>query len=492
MGVKYSHLFFFGLFLPTIVGCTIPLSSSSIVSSLPTTIEVSFDTQLGTEVPSQTLPIGGQIDIPENPTKQGYFFLYWYGEDPTTPWDVLQPITNDLTLSAHWEEEILTPAVMHIQLDIPIDWVSREQYEDATFSLTDTQTPWLIENAPLVMRGRGNGSSWGYEQKGYRLKFNEKIDLFGEVASRHWVLTPGGHDFGVIRNHAAFKVGKEVMTGIPFTSSSRYVEVYFNDYYHGLYNLFEHVRVDEGRIDIDSDYGVLDTGYLLELDAYATGIDGIDYFYVQGLRYPLTVKSPEPDEWQGIITEEQFREQIIYIQGELQTFVTAIYEQNESLIIEKGNVASFVDMYLLHELFKNTDSGWSSFFLYREPSGQWTFGPPWDFDLTAGISRGDTTTSDLYVAETIMYYSDFTSSELMMNLMAQSWFVNRVKERYLAISEAIALVVQSFALIQIHHEDAFIRHSNRWYWFSAWEKEHDQVIEWLLERNQWLYHWAQG
>ena len=129
---------------------------------------------------------------------------------------------------------------------------------------------------------------------------------------------------------------------------------------------------------------------------------------------------------------------------------------------------------------------------YREPSGQWTFGPPWDFDLTAGISRGDTTTSDLYIAETIMYYSDFTSSELMMNLMAQSWFVNRVKQRYLAISEAIALVVQSFALIQIHHEDAFIRHSNRWSWFSAWEKEHDQVIEWLLERNQWLYHWAQG
>jgi hypothetical protein len=149
-------------------------------------------------------------------------------------------------------------------------------------------------------------------------------------------------------------------------------------------------------------------------------------------------------------------------------------------------------MYLLHELFKNTDSGWSSFFLYREPSGQWTFGPPWDFDLTAGISRGDTTTSDLYVAETIMYYSDFTSSELMMNLMAQSWFVNRVKQRYLAISEAIALVVETFALIQIHHEDAFIRHSNRWYWFSYWQSEHNLVVNWLLERNQWLSHWAQG
>lgn len=490
--MKKSQLLLLGFLVPILVGCTIPFSSSSMASSLATTIEVRFDSQLGTEVPSQTLPIGGRVEIPINPTKEGHFFLNWYEEDPSIPWNFYQPITRDLTLFALWEEEILTPAVMHIQLDIPIDWVTKEQYEHATFSLTDTQTPWLIENEPLVMRGRGNGSSWGYEQKGYRLKFNQKLDLFGEVASRHWVLTPGGHDFGLIRNHAAFKIGKEVLTGIPFTSSSRYVEVYFNESYHGLYNLFEQVRVDEGRIDIESEYGINDTGYLLELDAYATGIDGIDYFYVQGLRYPLTVKSPEPDEWQGILTEEQFREQIIYIQSELQTFVDAIYEQNESMIIEKGNIDSFVDMYLLHELFKNTDSGWSSFFLYREPSGQWTFGPPWDFDLTAGISRGDMTTAELYVAETIMYYSDFTSSELMMNLMAQTWFKNKFKQRYLEISEEIALVIETLSLIQIHHEDAFIRHGNRWYWFSLWEKEHDQVIEWLLERNTWLNNWAQS
>ena len=477
----------FTLLIPTLISCMIPLPTSS-----STTITVTFDTQLGNSMDDQTVLIGGQIEKPMDPTRDGYFFLNWYHDVPSNPWDFQQAVNTDLTLYANWEAEILTPAVMRFNLDIPIDWVIREQYEVASFSLANTQTPWLIDQADLQLRGRGNGSSWGYDQRGYRLKFNNELGLFGEVASRHWVLTPGGHDFGLIRNHAAFMVSKEAMTDIPFTSSSRYVEVYFNDQYHGMYNLFEHVRVDEGRIEIESDYGVLDTGYLLELDAYATGTDGIDYFYVQGIRYPFTVKSPEPDEWQGIISEDQFREQITYIQGELQSFVTAVYEGNQTQLTDQSDLASIVDMYLLHELFKNTDGGWSSFYLYRPEGGKWTFAPPWDFDLTAGISRGDASTTDLYVAETILYYSDFTSNEMYLILMSQAWFVDMVKARYVTIHESIATTVQKLASIQIDYLDAFTRHANRWYWFGNWQIIHDQVISWLLERNVWLFNWAQN
>lgn len=471
--------------LPMILSC-----STSTSSSIQTMFEVSFDTSGGNEISPIIVPLGQTIPQPDNPEKEGFFFLNWYHQDPLIPWNFDQIITMDLTLQARWEIEITTPAVLRFDLDIPIDYVVREQYETALMSVSNTQTPWITDNVGLALRGRGNGGSWGYDQKGYRLKFNEEIPLLGEVSSRHWVLTPGGHDFGLIRNHAAFSIAETVMTEIPYVSSSRYVEVYFNDQYHGLYNLFEHVRVDEGRIDIDSEYGVLDTGYLLELDSYATGREGIDYFYVSGFRYPFTVKSPEPDEWEGVISETEFREQISYIQNELQSFVSAIYGQNEIETTQSVDFGSLVDMYILQELFKNTDSGWSSFYLFRPAGGKWTFAPPWDFDFSAGISRGDWSTTDLYVGETILYYSDYTSNELYIELMRQSWFVNAVKSRYRTIAAQIETTVHTFASIQIKYEEAFQRHQTRWYWYSIWQSEQNYMMEWLIERNQWLLNWA--
>ena len=77
-------------------------------------------------------------------------------------------------------------------------------------------------------------------------------------------------------------------------------------------------------------------------------------------------------------------------------------------------------------------------------------------------------------------------------LMSQAWFVDMVKARYVTIHESIATTVQKLASIQIDYLDAFTRHANRWYWFGNWQIIHDQVISWLLERNVWLFNWAQN
>lgn len=63
---------------------------------------VTFDTQGGTLVPSQTVKVGLTATKPTDPTKAGYTFAGWYlGNDL---YDFSTPVTADITLVAHWTD----------------------------------------------------------------------------------------------------------------------------------------------------------------------------------------------------------------------------------------------------------------------------------------------------------------------------------------------------------------------------------------------------
>ena len=69
-------------------------------------LRVNFNSMGGSEVPSQVLE-SGVVEIPENPTKEGYIFHDWYtssnnGETLESVFDFDTPIEKDLTLYAKW------------------------------------------------------------------------------------------------------------------------------------------------------------------------------------------------------------------------------------------------------------------------------------------------------------------------------------------------------------------------------------------------------
>lgn len=69
-------------------------------------LRVNFNSMGGSEVPSQVLE-SGVVEIPENPTKEGYIFDDWYtssnnGETLESVFDFNTPIEKDLTLYAKW------------------------------------------------------------------------------------------------------------------------------------------------------------------------------------------------------------------------------------------------------------------------------------------------------------------------------------------------------------------------------------------------------
>ena len=68
----------------------------------PKTYTITFDTDGGTVVPSQTVKDKGTATEPTAPTKTGYEFKGWLLDGKT--YDFITPVTKDVTLKAKWEK----------------------------------------------------------------------------------------------------------------------------------------------------------------------------------------------------------------------------------------------------------------------------------------------------------------------------------------------------------------------------------------------------
>ena len=75
---------------------------------------VKFDSNGGSEVPSQDIVRGNQATKPTAPTKAGYSFEGWYNGD--TKYDFTQAVTESITLTAQWKD-IENPVITGIEND---------------------------------------------------------------------------------------------------------------------------------------------------------------------------------------------------------------------------------------------------------------------------------------------------------------------------------------------------------------------------------------
>lgn len=94
-------------------GTTYTIDCSALMSSTtppePQTFTVTFDSQGGSGVNSQTIAKDGKVTKPTDPTKTGYTFGGWYKDSACTEgqkWDFeIDTVADNLTLYAKWTEE---------------------------------------------------------------------------------------------------------------------------------------------------------------------------------------------------------------------------------------------------------------------------------------------------------------------------------------------------------------------------------------------------
>ena len=67
---------------------------------------VTFDSDGGSEVESQNIYHGNKVAQPEDPIREWYTFVGWY--NGSTVYDFTTPVTSNLTLTAHWANNVWT------------------------------------------------------------------------------------------------------------------------------------------------------------------------------------------------------------------------------------------------------------------------------------------------------------------------------------------------------------------------------------------------
>lgn len=380
---------------------------------------------------------------------------------------------------------------------IPVFWIETEQqqpivskddYLDATLKV-DPGADYEQENRLIhtEIRGRGN-STWGMPKKPYRMKFHEKEPILGFEPTKNWVLLANYADKTLLRNYVAFEMGRQLIDG--FTPRTRFVEVYLNGQYEGVYHLTDQIRVEEDRVNIDEldgdeiDSEIITGGYLLEIDER---LDEDRWFYSEVLGLPFTFKSPEDP------NGEQFDYITNYI-GQLEVIlddpqIGSRSAEYEALI----DVASFVDFYIISEVAKNNDTGGGiSVYTYKPRNGKLAMGPLWDFDIALGnINYNDNDNPEGWWIK--------TTNKWYVRLFNDPKFTQAVKDRWQEVVPGLRTTIMekidgaAFQTLHVAQQRNFQRWDilNEWVWPNAvvmgsYAGEVDYLKDWLTTRIDWM------
>jgi len=488
---------------------------------------------------------GRLIEAPANPQRAGHHFYRWViAAGQANAGQIFNFTTmpaNNLTLEARWVVATTLPA-MFLELSHPttgaqfnINDVSREFRIRANMTMISDNFSHSFNDIPLEFHGRGNGSWIDVQQytpgippkRGYRIRFDARHSMFGESANRHWTMMSGMNfnDRTMARYKTAMDIARTYLDNIAWTSSANFVDVFFNGEYHGVYVILEHVRVDNARVNLsrqgashDTVYGGTlqdrDLGFLIEYCSRAGGggrpgegagwntagnRTGLEYFRISpaGLdsrfyNFPFSVDYPSASD---IGDAEQLR-RIAFIQDYVQRVYSAAYTRNFAAFSALADVNSFVDMFIIHELFKNTDVGFSSFNLAKSPGGLLRLDAPWDFDATAGLSRGSSGFTGIYVAGTVLQHSRHTASQLFYELYRTVEFRRLVNARWQYLRVNILNHVHSSlhaTYFVAANQVAFGNNLARWQYHNnpsiaqaRWVTETNNLRNWLVNRINWL------
>ena len=232
------------------------------------------------------------------------------------------------------------------------------------------------------IRGRGN-YTWSTEpdaKRPYKIKFEEKQDLFGMGADREWALLANAKDDTLLKNRIVSLIGEQL--GFRYTPQMIPVDVVM-------------IGSESGMTELGS-YCLSELVSLKTLDVPDAKMIAM-YYEVQNLGEPffttgsgLEIKYDDPKE-----EDEQVREFV----NVLETMITEPDHIDETVhagIAARMDMKSAADYWWVQEFFSNGDAyNTDSTYMYLDPndSGKLYWGPLWDFDLsmydTSSDSGGD-------------------------------------------------------------------------------------------------------
>jgi len=419
---------------------------------------ITFDSKGGSAVEPILAVPGERIKPPDPPPRRpGYNFMGWLLDGAPFYFSVMPEY--DLSLTADWTEApaSILPVVNVMMYDaagkiLPLPSSGRTAGDDQKRYVSSTVSVNAgdfgagkggVDAVPAGFRSRGYGSLfYGGAKKPYRIRFDDKQSVLGMPKSRHWVLISSHRNFmdnTMLIADTALSLAREVFDGFEYIPQSKLVDLYINNEYRGVYVLTEKYRVESGKVDIESEHGVLDTGYLMSVrwnwrgPGWAkfkpTDLDGrqIGRSPSGGDTYDLCVESPDYED----TTQSAFTPQMNFIKGEVSKLCDAMRKGDYNRFSELADVKSFVDILIFWDLYRNGDVAGGGFYLYKKPGGKFYAGTPWDFDNTFAGNAND------------LYNSTATTGGSANPFITYPWAMNEFKAEVRARWKVLSPLVKA-------------------------------------------------
>lgn len=405
--------------------------------------------------------------------------------------------------------------------------ISKSDYSAATMHVVTTSDyPDTVYNGDIQIKLRGNTTAY-QSKRPFSLKLGGKADMFGMGESKHWCMLANVFDRTNLRNKLSYDFGKDL--GLA-SCDSVFVNLIYNGDYYGMYQFTETIRAAEDRVEIFNweeeaedvakaiakkdglsntqrdeledelsqdlswitsgkfgDYIISDYvdtseyditgGYLIENDAY---YDEVSKFTTKN-SMKLQLKSPE--------YLKSNSEMMNYLTGYIQDMEDAIYAPNRlnadgKHYSEYMDVDSFIDFWMVNEVFKNVELLFKSCYMYKDVGGLITWGPIWDMDWTSGNHVNLGGDGGKY---NTWWHSESQDREYWYRaLYNDPWFVLQLYERWGEIQGNIDTMMSELELWNEKISDASVVDNKRWKYDWTYEKEVNTFRQWMLDRRKWM------
>ena len=273
-----------------------------------------------------------------------------------------------------------------LKIDLEADDIKDKfTWVETKISIYDTgnsETRWGYSDDAISIRGRGNSTSV-LPKKPYRIKFPKKFRPLSDITieAKNWALLAHDMDKSLIRNHLGFCIANELQGGGGiFVPVSRFVNIYFKDEYHGLYQLTDHIERGDGRVDIeklDVKTGdrpdVITGGYMLES---VINIDDPTVHFFTSRGFGFDHKYPKDDDH----LESQYHWIESYIQSAEDALFSEDFANPNTGWRHYFDEKTLVDYIIIKELAGDMDGYISTRLYKRRNSEKIFFGPVWDMD----------------------------------------------------------------------------------------------------------------
>jgi len=256
--------------------------------------------------------------------------------------------------------------------------VASSQIENLHYNERSFITGFAERSGKCKIRGHGN-STWKTtftQKKPYLLKLEKSEPLLGMASAKKWVLLADATDRSMLRNYYAEYLTRNVWNKMRWNPQSRFITLFVNGKYRGMYSISEKVEVEKNRVEFSGE------GFLAEIDSHS----GRPYSFSVDSGFNFHIRSPKST----LENYEKWAEKIRALENLLFSD-----EWKENGGYQKYfDLDSFVDWYLLSEYSKNYDANFynSVFMNYDYGMGKLYMGPAWDHDIGFGNTSKDSVT----------------------------------------------------------------------------------------------------